>query len=198
MPTLRPTHRSSPATAPTRADEGLSDHGSGSGNQAQAPTSGRAPSELAQHTRASREHGQGSLFRDPLGQPPEHRRLDRFLHRRSGKPVGRNRVLTDPRYRNRGIATRALQLVTAWAIESARAAQIDLPIHPEHLASQAVARNAGYVSRAPCHQAQAVGGSHIVELYTHMAVPPRMIPCENPLRGEQACRSLGHAYSRRR
>jgi RimJ/RimL family protein N-acetyltransferase len=39
---------------------------------------------------------------------------------------------THPDYRGRRVATRALCLVTTWAVDSAGAAQIDLPIHPEN------------------------------------------------------------------
>ena len=79
---------------------------------------------------------------------------------------------THPDHRGRGVATRALCLVTAWAVDSASAAQIDLPIHPEHEASKAVARNAGYFSRGSCLINPPVGGSNMVELFTRRSGLP--------------------------
>ena len=77
---------------------------------------------------------------------------------------------THPDHRGRGVATRALSLLTAWAVDSAGAAQIDLPIHPEHEASKAVARSAGYFSRGSCLMNPTVGGSNTVELFTQRTV----------------------------
>jgi RimJ/RimL family protein N-acetyltransferase len=78
---------------------------------------------------------------------------------------------THPDHRGRGVATRALHLVTAWAMESAGVAQIDLPIHPENAASKAVARKAGYFLRGPCQVNPPVGGSNMVDLFTRWSVP---------------------------
>lgn len=79
---------------------------------------------------------------------------------------------THPDHRGRGVATRALRLVTAWALDTAGAAEIDLPIHPEHHASKAVARNADYLSRGSCLINPPIGGSNMVELFTRRSGLP--------------------------
>jgi RimJ/RimL family protein N-acetyltransferase len=74
-----------------------------------------------------------------------------------------------PGHRGQNIATAALRLLTDWALDRAGALRLDLPIHPDNAASQAVARNAGYAYRGPCHHTPAVAGSHMVDLYTASA-----------------------------
>jgi hypothetical protein len=78
-----------------------------------------------------------------------------YLIAQDGEPVGR--VWCVPGVRpfeigyfvrtdlwGRGIATRALKLVTNWMLEQSDIDQIVLFIHPENIASQRVAEHAGY------------------------------------------------------
>ena len=46
--------------------------------------------------------------------------------------------------RGRGVATRALRLIAAWAVEELGAERLQLYTHPENLASQRVAEKAGF------------------------------------------------------
>lgn len=47
--------------------------------------------------------------------------------------------------RNRGIATRALKLLAAWAVTEGGVLRLELTTHPENVASQRVAEKAGFV-----------------------------------------------------
>jgi RimJ/RimL family protein N-acetyltransferase len=47
--------------------------------------------------------------------------------------------------RNRGVATRALALLSRWALTEGRVERLELTTHPENLASQRVAEKAGFV-----------------------------------------------------
>jgi RimJ/RimL family protein N-acetyltransferase len=50
-----------------------------------------------------------------------------------------------PWARNRGVATRALRLLGAWAIRDGGVRRLELITHPDNLASQRVAEKAGFV-----------------------------------------------------
>jgi RimJ/RimL family protein N-acetyltransferase len=49
-----------------------------------------------------------------------------------------------PEARNRGVATRALRLLSRWAVEQAGVRRLQLTTHPENQASQRVAEKAGF------------------------------------------------------
>ena len=49
-----------------------------------------------------------------------------------------------PDARNRGVATRALKLLSRWAVEEAGVKRLQLTTHPENQASQRVAEKAGF------------------------------------------------------
>ena len=50
-----------------------------------------------------------------------------------------------PEYRGRGLATRALLLLSRWAVTDGKVERLELTTHPENVASQRVAEKAGFV-----------------------------------------------------
>jgi ribosomal-protein-alanine N-acetyltransferase len=61
-----------------------------------------------------------------------------------------------PQRRGTGVAAETVQAVTAWLHEHAGAAVVEADIDPENLASQAVARRAGFVRTDRSHDGDAV------------------------------------------
>jgi len=49
-----------------------------------------------------------------------------------------------PNARNRGVATRALTMLSRWAVEHGGVRQLELTTHPDNVASQRVAEKAGF------------------------------------------------------
>jgi RimJ/RimL family protein N-acetyltransferase len=64
--------------------------------------------------------------------------------RAAGDGTGSVGYWVAPEARGRGIATRALRLVSRWALEELGVERLTLTTHPENLASQRVAEKAGF------------------------------------------------------
>jgi RimJ/RimL family protein N-acetyltransferase len=69
-----------------------------------------------------------------------------------------------PAYRRRGIASRAVRLVTAYAFRALGVRQLEAFIEPDNAASRGVARNAGFVEVESVQE----GGRHLVR---HLLLP---------------------------
>jgi RimJ/RimL family protein N-acetyltransferase len=64
---------------------------------------------------------------------------------------------TFPAFRGRGLATRAVRLVTAWAFAELAVVRVELHIEPDNHASLAVARRAGFTREGVLREHSSVG-----------------------------------------
>lgn len=69
----------------------------------------------------------------------------------SDPAVGELGYMVGPRARRRGVATRAVRLLTRWAFEALGIARMEILVHPRNEPSARVAEAAGFTKEGPLH-----------------------------------------------
>jgi len=91
-----------------------------------------------------------------------------------GSETGELAYIVSPEARGRGLATRAIGLVSEWAFASLGLERLQLRVAPGNTASHAVARRAGYRREGVLRSAFAVRGHrHDVVLYSRLPSYPK-------------------------